>query len=59
MHLYTGVTYVEDMEQVKFISKVSTMGQDRYLVFFPKDFAKYGKRLKGKHVRVILEEMSP
>jgi len=53
------VTYVEDMEQVKFISKVSTMGQDRYLVFFPKDFAKYGKRLKGKHVRVILEEMSP
>ena len=47
------------MGEVKFISKVSTMGQDRYLVFFPKDFSKYGKRLKGKHVRVILEEMTP
>jgi hypothetical protein len=47
------------MEEVKFIGKVSRMGDDRYLIFFPKEYVKDGKRLKGKHVRVILEEVSP
>lgn len=64
-HKYTIVTFIYrcnlyyNMEQVKFITKVSTMGDNRYLIFFPKEYVKDGKRLKGKHVRVILEEMSP
>jgi len=47
------------MKEVRFISRVSSMSDQRYLIFFPKDYIGDGKRLKGKHVRVILEEIAP
>jgi hypothetical protein len=44
--------------RVKFIGKVSSMGENRYVLIFPRALNRDGKRLKGKHVRATLEEIS-
>jgi hypothetical protein len=44
--------------KVKFIAKVTSMGEDRYMVIFPREQNKDGKHLKGKYVKVILEEIT-
>jgi hypothetical protein len=46
------------MIEVKFISKVSTMGADRLFVQIPKENMKSAKDLKGKYVRVLLQEVT-
>jgi hypothetical protein len=44
--------------RVKFIAKVTSMGEDRYVLILPKEYNKDGKRLKGKYVKAVLEEIS-
>jgi hypothetical protein len=34
------------------------MDENRYSIVFPKEYSKDGNRLKGKHVKPILEEVS-
>jgi hypothetical protein len=34
------------------------MGENRYSIVFPKEYNKDGRRLEGKYVRAILEEVS-
>ncbi len=48
----------EDGLVITFIAKVVSMGGNRYSIVFPKKYSKDGKRLKGKYVRAILEEVS-
>ena len=43
---------------ITFIAKVVSVGENRYSIVFPKEYSKDGKRLKGKYVRAILEELS-
>lgn len=43
---------------ITFIAKVVSVGENRYSIIFPKEYSKEGKRLKGKYVRAILEEVS-
>jgi hypothetical protein len=43
---------------ITFIAKVVSVGENRYSILFPKEYSKDGKRLKGKYVRAILEEVS-
>jgi hypothetical protein len=43
---------------ITFIAKVVSAGENRYSILFPKEYSKDGKRLKGKYVRAILEEVS-
>jgi hypothetical protein len=47
-----------DMLETKFISKVVTMGPDRFFVPFPKDNIKIAKSLKGKYVKVFIQEVT-
>jgi hypothetical protein len=43
---------------ITFIAKVVCAGENRYSIIIPKEYSKDGKRLKGKYVRAILEEVS-
>jgi hypothetical protein len=43
---------------ITFIAKVVSAGENRYSIIFPMEYGKEGKRLKGKYVRAILEQMS-
>jgi hypothetical protein len=43
---------------ITFIAKVVGMGKNQYSIVFPKEYSKDGKRLEGKYVRAILEELS-
>ncbi|MGA9151078.1 MAG: hypothetical protein WBZ36_10895 [Candidatus Nitrosopolaris sp.] len=43
---------------ITFIAKVVSAGENRYSIIFPKGCSKDGKRLKGKYIRAILEEVS-
>ena len=43
---------------ITFIAKVVTAGENQYSIIFPKEYSKEGKRLKGKYVRAIIEEVS-
>jgi hypothetical protein len=43
---------------ITFIAKVVSAGENRYSIIFPKEYSKEGKRLKGKYVRAILEQVS-
>jgi hypothetical protein len=47
-----------DMLEMKFISKVSTMGPDRLFIQIPKEQLKTAKGLKGKYVKVFLQEVT-
>ncbi len=47
-----------DMIELKFISKVSTMGPDRLFIQIPKEYLKTAKGLKGKYVKVFLQEVT-
>jgi hypothetical protein len=47
-----------DMIEVKFISKVTTMGPDRLFVQIPRESLKAAKDLKGKYVKVSLKEIT-
>ena len=44
--------------QVKFIAKISSMGQDRFIINIPKDFHADIKNLrkKARQVKVTIEE---
>jgi hypothetical protein len=44
--------------KVKFIAKVTSMGESRYMVIFPREYNKDGKHLRGKYVKAILEEIT-
>jgi hypothetical protein len=44
--------------RIKFIAKVASLGKDRYVVIFPKEQTEEGKLAKGKHFKVILEEVT-
>lgn len=44
-----------EMTTVKFIGKVSTMG-DKLIIVIPKEFHKDINPLKGKQVKVVVEE---
>ncbi len=44
-----------NMTTVRFIGKVSTMG-DKLIIVIPKDNHKEIGPLKGKHVKVVVEE---
>jgi hypothetical protein len=46
------------MLELKFISKVSTMGPDRLFVQIPREHLKAAKGLKGKYVKVFLQEVT-
>jgi hypothetical protein len=46
------------MLELKFISKVSTMGPDRLFIQIPKEHLKTAKGLKGKYVKVFLQEVT-
>ena len=46
------------MLETKFIAKVVTMGEDRFFIPFPKDHAKIAKSLKGKYVKVFVQEVT-
>jgi hypothetical protein len=43
---------------ITFVAKVVSADENRYSIIFPKEYSKEGKRLKGKYVRAILEQMS-
>jgi hypothetical protein len=47
-----------NMLELKFISKVSTMGPDRLFIQIPKEHLKAAKGLKGKYVKVFLQEVT-
>jgi hypothetical protein len=47
-----------DMLELKFISKVSTMGPDRLFIQIPKEHLKAAKGLKGKYVKVFIQEVT-
>jgi hypothetical protein len=47
-----------EMLEVKFIAKVVTMGVDRLVIAIPKEKYKEAKPLKGKHVKVFLQEVT-
>jgi hypothetical protein len=47
-----------NMLELKFISKVSTMGPDRLFIQIPKEQLKSAKGLKGKYVKVFLQEVT-
>jgi hypothetical protein len=47
-----------NMLELKFISKVSTMGPDRLFVQVPREHLKAAKGLKGKYVKVFLQEVT-
>jgi hypothetical protein len=42
---------------ITFIAKVVDACENRYSIILPKEYSKESKRLKGKYVRAILEEM--
>jgi hypothetical protein len=42
---------------MKFISRVVTMGEDRFLIPFPKEHIKSARSLKGKYIRVSVQEI--
>jgi hypothetical protein len=46
------------MLEMKFISKVSTMGADRLFIQIPKEHLKAAKGLRGKYVKVFIQEVS-
>ena len=48
----------KSMLETKFISKVVTMGPDRFFIPFPKDHVKTAKSLKGKYVKVFIQEVT-
>ncbi|MFZ0511418.1 MAG: hypothetical protein WAM14_07425 [Candidatus Nitrosopolaris sp.] len=48
----------EDGLVITFIAKVVSMRENRYSIVFRKEYSKDDKRLKGKYVRAILEEVS-
>ena len=44
-----------DLAQVKFVGKISTMG-DKLIVVIPKDFHKDSVKMKGKQVKVVIDD---
>ncbi len=56
--LLTSVYMSLEMLEVKFIAKVVTMGVDRLVIAIPKEKYKEAKPLKGKHVKVFLQEVT-
>ena len=42
---------------VRFIAKISSMG-DKFIILIPKERHAQAKKLKGKYVRVIVEEVT-
>jgi hypothetical protein len=47
---------LEEME-LKFIGRVTTMGQDRLVIVIPKSHLKPAILLNGKYVKVYLQEI--
>ena len=47
-----------DLQELRFIAKVTSLGKDRIIVVVPKEHFNKGKPLRGKFVRVILQELS-
>jgi hypothetical protein len=47
-----------DMIEAKFISKVVTMGPERFFLPFPKEMIKTAKSLRGKYVKVSIQEIT-
>lgn len=41
----------------KFISKLTTMGENRYFIKFPNEYTKTAKTLQGKYVWVYVQEI--
>lgn len=52
---YQDMLPYNDMTTVKFIGKVSTMG-DKLIIVIPKEFHKDINPLRGKQVKVVVEE---
>lgn len=51
-------THDIDMIETKFISKVVTMGPERFFIPFPKENIKIAKSLKSKYVKVFVQEIT-
>jgi hypothetical protein len=44
-------------EPVKFIGKITTMGEKKVIIYVPQEFqSKVIKAFKGKHVKVTIED---
>jgi hypothetical protein len=44
-----------DLASTKFIGKISSMG-DKLIIVIPKDFHKSVEKMKGKQVRVVVDD---
>jgi len=53
MYKYFGCVF----NLLKFVSKVSSMGKNRRIIEIPKDEHREADKLKGKNIKVIVEEL--
>jgi hypothetical protein len=44
-------------KEVKFVAKVAKLSGDRSIIAFPEKFYDEGKKLRGKDVKVTIEEI--
>jgi len=50
------IQYDMTVSEIKFISSIGTLGQDRMIVNIPKKYHEQAKELRGKEVIVIIKE---
>jgi hypothetical protein len=43
------------MTQLKFVGRISSQG-DNLIIWIPKEFHKYAKQLKGKQVKILIDD---
>lgn len=53
--VYMGIPQHTALAQVKFVGKVSSMG-DKMIVVIPKDFHESTKKMKGKQVKITIDD---
>jgi hypothetical protein len=51
-----SIQYDMTASEIKFISSIGTLGQDRMIINIPKKYHEQAKELKGKEVIVIIKE---
>jgi hypothetical protein len=44
-------------QQLKFVGKVTNMGKEKMIVYIPKEFHKDIEHLRGKHVKITVDEI--
>jgi hypothetical protein len=51
-----GIQYDMTVSEIKFISSIGTLGQDRMIINIPKKYHRLAKEMKGKEVIVFIKE---